>query len=126
MPGRITGKLAIDALEQAAGREEPLGDYSPVFHDDQGVRYTSRAFQRCLESHGIAQSVSRPGNPWDNAPAASFFKTLKRGLVKERTYETREKAKQDIFKYIEPCCNTQRMHSSLGCRAPCDLERGVA
>ena len=45
-------------------------------------QYTSRAFQRCLESHGIAQSMSRPGNPWDNALAESFFKTLKRELVK--------------------------------------------
>lgn len=125
MPG-ITGKLAIDALQQAMDREDPPGDCSPVFHDDQGVQCTSRAFQRCLESHGIAQSMSGPGNPWDNALAESFFKTLKREPVKERTYETREKAKQDIFKCIEPCCNTQRMRSSLGCKAPCDLERGVA
>jgi len=126
MPDRITGKLAIDALEQAVGREDPPSDYSPVFHDDQGVQYTSGAFQRCLESHGIAQSMSRPGNPWDNALAESFFKSLKKELVKERSYETREKAKQDIFKCIEPYCNTQRMHSSLGYKAPCDLEHGAA
>ena len=126
MSDRITEKLAIDALEQAVGREDPPSDYSLVFHDDQGVQYTSRAFQRCLESHGIAQSMSRPGNPWDNALAESFFKTLKRELVKERSYETREKAMQDIFKYIELYYNTQRMHSSLGYKAPCDLERGVA
>ena len=55
----------------------------------------------------------------------SLFKTLKGELAKERTYETREKAKQDIFKYIELYHNTQRMHSSLGYMAPCDLERGV-
>lgn len=78
MSGRITGKLAIDALEQAVGREDPPSGCSPVFHDDQGVQYASRAFQRCLESHGIAQSMPRPGNPWDNALAESFFKTLKR------------------------------------------------
>ena len=47
-------------------------------------------------------------------------------LQKKTLNETREKAKQDIFKYIELYCNTQRMHSSLGCKAPCDLERGVA
>lgn len=126
MSSRITEKLAVDALNQAVGREDPPNDYSLVFHDDQGSQYTSRAFQRCLESHGIAQSMSRPGNPWDSAIAESFFKTLKREPIKERPYRTREDAKQEVFKYIELYYNTQRMHSSLGYRAPCDLERGVA
>ena len=81
---------------------------------------------RCLESHGIAQSMSRPGNPWDNALAESFFKTLKRELVNGKGYKTREEAKQDAFKYIELYYNRQRMHSSIGYNAPCDLERDVA
>lgn len=126
MSERITEKLVSDALEQAVGRENPPDDFSLVFHDDQGCQYTSRAFQRCLESHGIAQSMSRPGNPWDNALAESFFKTLKRELVNDKKYETREEAKQDIFKYIELYYNRQRMHSSLDYAAPCDLERDVA
>lgn len=126
MSDRITEKLAMDALNQAVGRENPPSDYSLVFHDDQGVQYTSRAFQRCLESHGIAQSMSRPGNPWDNAVAESFFKTLKRELVKEKGYATRDDAKQEVFKYIELYYNTRRMHSSLGYRAPSDLERVIA
>lgn len=126
MSDRITEKLAMDALNQAVGRENPPSDYSLVFHDDQGVQYTSRAFQRCLESHGIAQSMSRPGNPWDNAVAESFFKTLKRELVKEKGYATRDDAKQEEFKYIELYYNTRRMHSSLGYRAPSDLERVIA
>lgn len=125
MSDRVAGKPATGALEQAVGREDPPSDCSPVFHDGQGVQHASGAFQRCLESHGIAQSMSRPGNPWGNALAGSFFKTLKGELVKERSYETREKAKQDIFRHIELFCNTQRMRSSLGCKAPCDLERGV-
>lgn len=69
MSGRMTEKLVTDALERAVGREGPLDDISLVFHDDQGSQHASRAFQRCLESHGIAQSMSRPGNPWDNALA---------------------------------------------------------
>ena len=81
MSGRITEKLVADALEQVVGRESPHGDFSLVFHDDQGSQYTSRAFQRRLESHGIAQSMSRPGNPCDDALAESLFKTLKRELV---------------------------------------------
>ena len=90
MSDRVTEKLATDALEQATGREDPPDGFSLVFHDDQGSQCSSRAFQRCLESHGIAQSMSRPGNPWDNALAESFFKTLKRELVNDRDYKTRE------------------------------------
>lgn len=111
---------------KAVGREDPPADFSLVFHDDQGVQYTSRAFQRRLESHGIAQSMSRPGNPWGNALAESFFKTLKRELVKGKRYRTREEARQDIFKYIELYYNRQRMHSAIDHNAPCDLERGAA
>ena len=126
MSGRMTEKLVADALEQAVGRESPPDDFSLVFHDDQGSQRASRAFRRCLESHGIAQSMSRPGNQWDNALAESFFRTLKRELVNGKGCKTREEAKQDAFKYIELYCNRRRMHSSIGCNAPCDLERDVA
>lgn len=126
MSDRITEKLPIDALEQAVGREGPPDDFSLVFHDDQGSQYTSRAFQRCLESHGIAQSMSRPGNPWDNAVAESFFKTLKRELINDRRYKSRDEARQEVFKYIELYYNRQRLHSKNGYIAPCDLERDAA
>ena len=89
MPERIAEKVAIDAIEQAVGREGPPDDSSLVFHDDQGAQYTSRSFQRCLDSHGIAQSASRPGTPLDNAAAESFFKTLKRESVEEGSYGAR-------------------------------------
>lgn len=126
MSERITEKLVVDALEQAVGREDPPADFSLVFHDDQGAQCTSRAFQRCLESHGIAQSMSRPGSPWDNALAESFFKTLKRKLVKGKEHKTRDEAKQDTFKYIEIYYNRQRMHSAIDYHAPCDIEREAA
>lgn len=70
--------------------------------------------------------MSRPGNPWDDALAESFFKTLKRELASGKGCKTREEAKRDVLKYIDPCCNGQRMHSSIGYNAPCDLERDVA
>lgn len=126
MSERITEKVAIDAMEQAVGREGPPDDGSLVFHDAQGAQYTSRSFQRCLDSHGIVQSVSRPGTPLDNAVAESFFKTLKRELVKERGYGTRDEAKQDIFKYIELYYNRVRMHSTLGYMSPVEYERQYA
>lgn len=126
MSGRMTEKLVADTLGQAVGRESPPGDFSLVLHDDQGSQYASRAFQRCLESHGIAQSMSRPGNPWDNALAESFFKTLKREPMNGKGCKTREEAKQDVSKYIELYCNRQRMRSPIGYNAPCELERDVA
>lgn len=126
MSERITEKPVADALEQTVGRESPPGDFNLVFHDDQGPRHASRAFQRRLEPHGIAQSMSRPGNQWDNTLAESFFRTLKRELVNGKGCKTREEAKQDVFKCIELYYNTRRMHLSIGHNAPCDLERDVA
>ena len=81
MSERITEKVAIDAIEQAVGREDPPDDGGLVFHDDQGAQRASRSFQRCLDSHGIVRSASRPGTPLDDAVAESFFKMLKRELV---------------------------------------------
>ena len=89
MSERITEKVAIDAIGQAVGREGPPGDDGIVFHDDQGAQRASRSFQRCLGSHGMVRSVSRPGTPLGNAVAESFFKTLKRELAEERGYGTR-------------------------------------
>ena len=126
MSERITEKVAIDAIEQAVGREGPPDDGGLVFHDDQGAQHASRSFQRCLDSHGIVRSVSRPGTPLDNAVAESFFKTLKRELVKERSYGTRDEAKQDIFKRIELYYNRVRMHSTLGYMSPVEYERQYA
>lgn len=125
MSGRMAERLVTDAPGQAVGREGPPDDFSLVFHDDQGSQCTSRAFQRRLEPHGIAQSMPRPGNPWDNALAESFFKTLRREPVNGKGHKTREEAKQDVFKYIELYYNRRRMHSSIGHSAPCDLERDV-
>ena len=126
MSERITEKVAIDAIEQAVGRDDPPDDGGLVFHDDQGAQHASRSFQRCLDSHGIVRSVSRPGTPPDNAVAESFFKTLKRELAEERSYGTRDEAEQDIFKHIELYCNRARMHSALGYMSPVEYERQYA
>lgn len=126
MSERITEKVTIDAMEQAVGREGPPDDGSLVFHGDQGARHASRSFRRCLDSHGVAQPASRPGTPLDNAVAESFFKTLKRELVEERSYGTRDEAKQDIFKYIELYYNRARMHSTLDYMSPAEYERQYA
>lgn len=126
MPGRTTGKLAIDALEQAVGREDPPDDFSPAFHDGRGSRYTPRAFQRRLESHGTARSMPRPGNPRDDAAAESLSKTLRREPMNGRRCKSRDQARQEVLKYIELYRNRRRLHSKNGYMAPCDLERDAA
>ena len=123
MSGRMTEKPVADALGQAVGREGPPDDDGLDFHDGQGARYASRSLRRYLDSHGIAQSASRPGTPLDNAAAESFSETLKGKLVEGRSYGTRDGAKQDIFKYIELYCNGVRMHSALDCMPPVEHER---
>ena len=70
--------------------------------------------------------MSRPGTPLDNAVAESFSKTLKRELVEEGGYGTRDEAKQDIFKYIELYYNRVRMHSTLDYVPPVEYERQYA
>ena len=93
MSGRIAEKAAIDAIGQAVGREGPPDDGGLVFRDDQGAQHASRSFQRCLDSHGMVRSASRPGTPLGNAVAESFFKTLKRELAEERSHGTRDEGR---------------------------------
>lgn len=126
MSERITEKVAIDAIEQAVGREDPPDDGSLVFHGGQGARCASRSLRRCLDSHGVAQSASRPGTPPDSAEAGPFFKTPKRESVEGRSYGARDEAKRGIFKHIEPYRNRARMHSALSCMPPVEHERQYA
>lgn len=126
MSERIAEKVAVDAIGQAVGRESPPDDGGLVFHDGQGAQHASRSFQRCLGSHGVVRSASRPGTPLGNAVAESFFKTLKRESAEERSYGARDEGKQDIFKHIELYYDRARMHSTLGHMSPVEYERQYA
>ncbi len=66
--------------------------------------------------------MSRRGNCWDNAPAESFFHTLKTELIHPWHYQTRDEAKQEIFEYIEVFYNRQRYHSTIGYQTPLGYE----
>ena len=124
MSERITEKAAIDAIVRAVGREGPPDDGGLVSHDGQGAQCAPpRSLRRCLDSHGTAQSASRPGTPPDNAAAESFFETPKGESVEERSYRTRNEAKRGIFKHIEPYRNRARMHSALDYMPPVKHER---
>ena len=120
MSDRMTSDLVIGALAMAVeGRRPPAG---LIHHSDRGSQYASRAFQKLLTAHRMVCSMSRKADVYDNAVMESFYGTLKTELVHLARYATRREAKQAIFEWIEVFYNRQRLHSSLGYKAPADFE----
>ncbi len=112
--------LVNDALIMALkNRNPPKG---LIWHTDRGSQYASYSHKDLLEENGIIQSMSRKGNCWDNAVAESFFHTLKTELTHHEIYETKSKANQSIFEYIEVYYNRQRMHSANNNYSPVEFE----
>ena len=93
-----------------------------IFHSDRGGQYWGNEFRQLLQSHGVVQSMSRPGNCWDNAVAESFFATLKTEEAAE-PYASREQASQSIAAYIHGFYNPARLHSALGYHSPNNYAR---
>jgi putative transposase len=123
MSERITSRLVVDALEMAVARRLP-GE-GLLAHSDRGSQYASDHYQRLLERHGIACSMSRRGDCWDNAPMESFFASLKKELVHHENYQTREEARASVFEYIEVFYNRVRRHSALGYQSPVEYEQAA-
>jgi putative transposase len=124
MDATMTSRLVVDALEMAlAGRLKGSSPSGLVAHSDRGSQYASEHYQRRLSEERITCSMSRRGNCWDNAAMESFFASLKKELVHDEDYATREEAKASIFEYIEAFYNRVRRHSSLGYVAPDEYER---
>ena len=96
-----------------------------MHHSDRGVQYACGDYRALLERHGIACSMSRRGDCYDNAAVESFFKTLKAELVYHEEYATRAQAAAAIFEYVECWYNRRRLHSSLGYRSPEQYERSL-
>ncbi|NRF94657.1 IS3 family transposase [Paenibacillus frigoriresistens] len=120
MQARMTDQLVIDAFKQAIDKEHP--PVGLMIHTDRGSQYTSRRFQAIVRSYGAIISMSRRGNPYDNAVMESFYKTLKRELMNQGGFSTAGEAKRAIFEYIEMFYNTKRMHSALGYKTPLEYE----
>jgi transposase InsO family protein len=108
--------LITAAIEMAARNIDLPAD--AIFHSDRGSNYTSGDFATVLERLGIRQSVGRTGICYDNALAESVNGTLKVELVYRTVYPTREKAREDIARWIELRYNRTRLHSGLGYRTP--------
>ena len=121
MSDRLCADLATRALTMALWRRKPHRG-GLLCHSDRGVQYAARDYQQLLAEHGIACSMSRKANCWDNAVVESFFHTLKVELVHHRRYLTRDEARQDIFEWIEVFYNRERRHSTLGYRSPAEFE----
>ena len=117
---RLERQVAQQALEMALTERRPLPGL--VHHSDRGVQYASGDYVKRLESCGITISMSRPGNPWDNAWAESFIKTLKVEEINGQRYRNFDHAKTCIGTFIEEVYNQQRMHSALDYRSPIQFE----
>lgn len=120
MADHLRTSLVAEALEMALAQRRPARGL--IFHSDRGCQYTSGELRTLLARHGLVQSLSRPGQCWDNAVAESFFSTLKEELLYRGSWPTRSSAKRAIFEYIEVFYNRQRMHSALGYLSPVDYE----
>jgi putative transposase len=117
----LEARLAVEALEMALLARNPPPD-SLIHHSDRGVQYASGDYTDRLRARDIAISMSRVANPYDNAKAESFMKTLKAEEVNGKAYKTLDEARRDIGRFIETVYNTERLHSALGYKPPVEFE----
>jgi putative transposase len=120
----LADSLTITALRMALAQRQ-VGP-GLVHHSDRGVQYASDDYTQLLLDHGIGISMSRKGNPWDNAACESFMKTLKYEEVHRREYRNLADARARIGEFLEGVYNEKRLHSALQYRAPNEFERRLA
>lgn len=120
MDATMDRSLVLRALGMALESRTPQPGL--IHHSDRGSQYASRDHRQLLERHGIAISMSRRGNCYDNAMVESFWRSLKVELVYRQRFSTRDEALRAIAAYIETFYNTVRRHSALGYRSPAAFE----
>jgi putative transposase len=120
---RLDAGFAVAALRQAIDARLPAAGL--VHHSDRGVQYASNAYVNLLLEHGIEPSMSRAGNPYDNAKCESFMKTLKQEEIYTRKYRDRADLEAHIGDFIERYYNRRRLHSALDYRTPDQFEQSL-
>ena len=115
--------LTLNALNRAIETRWDINIRGLIHHSDQGVQYASIAYTDSIKEHNIKISMSRKGNPYDNAFVESFIKTLKYEEVYLKEYESFPDAHSNINQFIKEVYNKKRLHSSLGYRSPDDFEK---
>ena len=119
----LSAELALGALRMALkGRRFAPG---LVHHSDRGVQYASGDYTELLRAHKIQISMSRRGNPYDNAQAESFMKTLKYEEVYRSDYRDQRDVRSSIGHFLEKVYNQKRLHSALGYLPPAEFERSL-
>jgi putative transposase len=120
MAEHMETSLVRDALQMALTQRQPAAGL--LHHSDRGRQYASAEYQTLLKDYGVACSMSRRGNCYDNAVHESFFGTLKSECADGR-FASRTAARQCVFEYIEVWYNRQRRHSTLGYLSPVEFEQ---
>jgi len=118
-------ELVCRALSYALMRRDIKEADHLTFHDDRGTQYASMRFQTMLEVNGITGSMSRPGCPYDNACAESFFSVAKRERIYRRNYVDITEVRRDLFDYIEVFYNRKRIQAGLGYKSPVLFRSGL-
>ncbi|HEY0724435.1 MAG TPA: IS3 family transposase [Pyrinomonadaceae bacterium] len=119
----LEDSLTLSALGMALKQRQPKPGL--VHHSDRGVQYASTDYTDLLRQHGIRISMSRKGNPYDNAKAESFIKTLKYEEVYRQEYRDLAEARVSIGHFLERTYNQKRLHSALGYQPPAEFEQGL-
>jgi transposase InsO family protein len=117
----LTATLARAALQMALSHRRPATGL--LHHSDRGSQYASADYRALLATHGLEASMSRTGNPYDNAAMESFYSTLKIECLHRHELATRAEAQAVAFDYIETFYNRERIHSALGYKSPVDFEQ---
>jgi putative transposase len=121
----LRATLPLAALDKALAARRPPPGGVLLHHSDRGSQYAADAYRAVLKCRGVARSMSRAGNVYDNAAMESFMATFKTELVHHHDFATRKEANDAIYPFVELFYNHQRLHSALGYQSPAEYEANL-